>query len=530
VSRQFAFVVFESVQKAKSAREALNYSDLDKFEIRICFKRISTDINLDGNLFITNINKEVSTKKVDALFSEFGKILSCSIRTDHEGKSLGYGYIQFENEEAALNAIKNLNETEHFGTKISVSKFISAKNRVVIQNNVYIKNFPESWNKDTVTDRVKSLAESLGKVVSSGVSENKLSTGKVGYAAFVAFETHDSAQKMIEQYNNNKLDDFVESDSPLFVFFVESKAARMHRMKKEFVHRRNVTNVFVKSLVETADEEQIRTVFAKYGEITSVCIKTCNPIYTFNAQNLKFAFINFKTEQEATSALIDSKSDPEVLALLHPSHRKETEFIMYHQSKEVRQEYLRMKIKIYQSIYFNSITSPFRNINQPQYMKRNYDFGPNFNANIPSMPFNTYQNRTPTIDSRHPHQIISVNTPSTVRTSNSSSTSRQADDDEIYTLEYLRMNHALFMELDKERQNNILGNLMYSRVIQSSIIDKELAPKITGMLIDLDILDIAEIIEILENSDNLEERIKEAMEVINNNDEDANGEETEAIN
>jgi hypothetical protein len=271
-------------------------------------------------------------------------------------------------------------------------------------------------------------------------------------------------------------------------------------------------------------------VFAKYGEITSVCIKTCNPIYTFNAQNLKFAFINFKTEQEATSALIDSKSDPEVLALLHPSHRKETEFIMYHQSKEVRQEYLRMKIKIYQSIYFNSITSPFRNINQPQYMKRNYDFGPNFNANIPSMPFNTYQNRTPTIDSRHPHQIISVNTPSTVRTSNSSSTSRQADDDEIYTLEYLRMNHALFMELDKERQNNILGNLMYSRVIQSSIIDKELAPKITGMLIDLDILDIAEIIEILENSDNLEERIKEAMEVINNNDEDANGEETEAIN
>lgn len=57
---------------------------------------------------------------------------------------------------------------------------------------------------------------------------------------------------------------------------------------------------------------------------------------------------------------------------------------------------------------------------------------------------------------------------------------------------------------------------MYQRVKQFNS-DEKLVPKITGMLIDLDVLELDEILEIIELDDNLQERIAEAIEVINEN-------------
>jgi hypothetical protein len=41
-----------------------------------------------------------------------------------------------------------------------------------------------------------------------------------------------------------------------------------------------------------------------------------------------------------------------------------------------------------------------------------------------------------------------------------------------------------------------------------------LAPKITGMLIDLSVLEVTEILEFLENNELLVERVQEAVELI----------------
>jgi len=64
---------------------------------------------------------------------------------------------------------------------------------------------------------------------------------------------------------------------------------------------------------------------------------------------------------------------------------------------------------------------------------------------------------------------------------------------------------------DKRR---ILGNLMYYRIQTMSNIEKDLLPKITGMLIDLDVLELTDIVEILENDEILQERVKDAIAVI----------------
>ena len=74
------------------------------------------------------------------------------------------------------------------------------------------------------------------------------------------------------------------------------------------------------------------------------------------------------------------------------------------------------------------------------------------------------------------------------------------------------------MNFDSEKQRNVLGELMFAKIQGTKLVAAENVSKVTGMLIDLEILDYEEIIDMLENSDSLKERINEALEVINDSD------------
>jgi len=71
-----------------------------------------------------------------------------------------------------------------------------------------------------------------------------------------------------------------------------------------------------------------------------------------------------------------------------------------------------------------------------------------------------------------------------------------------------------FNALEKDKQRNILGELLFPLI--KAQVGESIAPKITGMLIDLDVLEISEIFEFLEDHDLLKERITEAKELIEN--------------
>jgi len=66
--------------------------------------------------------------------------------------------------------------------------------------------------------------------------------------------------------------------------------------------------------------------------------------------------------------------------------------------------------------------------------------------------------------------------------------------------------------LDKEKQRNILGELLFPLI--KGQVGESIAPKITGMLIDLEVLEISEILEFLDDPVLLTDRIKEAKELI----------------
>jgi len=60
-------------------------------------------------VFVKNLDPNVDNKALYDTFSMFGKILTCKVAPDENGKSKGYGFLQYELEESAKQAIQRVN-------------------------------------------------------------------------------------------------------------------------------------------------------------------------------------------------------------------------------------------------------------------------------------------------------------------------------------------------------------------------------------------------------------------------------------
>ena len=518
-SRRFGFVSFASVAEAQKAKEQLNYKNVDGFEIRICFKRAPSDFKPEANVFIRGLDRAVTSRELDELCNQFGRTISCSVRTDNEGRSLGYGYVQFDEEASAKKAIDALHGMDFKGAPLEVKNFVAAKNRPALKTNLYIKNYPQHWELADVEAHLRDTLGALGKIICSAVKEHRTLQGERRFYSFAAYETEEAAKQAIDQFNGKFLapDRKVEGEEPLFVGYVQPKWVRQAQLAKEHLNFRNTTNLMVRSLKETITEADLLRVLGKYGKITSCVCRESRPTFLGGSEVMRFAFVNFANSDDANEAYLKGKRDEEVRALLHPLHRETFDFISYHQPKAIRAQYLRIKQRMRAAM-----------VMQPQFgmpMPRGpYPFKKKgrFNDGFGGMPFGRPENfmmqgMMPGFmpDMGQMMGGMPLASPSTLQNSTPSNSSRPGEKREEHNVEWLKKNKKEFLAMDKERQNNILGNLMYNRVLGSGLTDKDAVPKVTGMLIDLDILDYEEIIDILVNDESLKERINEAVEVIN---------------
>ena len=65
--------------------------------------------NKEGNLFVKNIDPSKTPKEFNAFFTETGPSCNTLLKTDHNGDSLGYGYVQYMTKEIADTIIAELN-------------------------------------------------------------------------------------------------------------------------------------------------------------------------------------------------------------------------------------------------------------------------------------------------------------------------------------------------------------------------------------------------------------------------------------
>lgn len=73
------------------------------------------------NLFMKNLDADVSEDLLREKFSEFGKIVSLAIAKDENGSCKGYGFVNLDNPEGARRAVETMNGTQFGLTDLFLS-------------------------------------------------------------------------------------------------------------------------------------------------------------------------------------------------------------------------------------------------------------------------------------------------------------------------------------------------------------------------------------------------------------------------
>lgn len=75
------------------------------------------------NIFVAKLNYSTTEGELKSLFEQYGAVSSAKIIFDkYENRSKGFGFVEMDEENEAINAIECLNDTEFGGRTIVVKK------------------------------------------------------------------------------------------------------------------------------------------------------------------------------------------------------------------------------------------------------------------------------------------------------------------------------------------------------------------------------------------------------------------------
>ena len=75
------------------------------------------------NIFVAKLNFDTQSEDLGELFEAYGEVSSANVIMDKfTGRSRGFGFVEMDNDDEALTAIKELNDTELHGRTIVVKK------------------------------------------------------------------------------------------------------------------------------------------------------------------------------------------------------------------------------------------------------------------------------------------------------------------------------------------------------------------------------------------------------------------------
>lgn len=270
----YAYVNYNATSDGEKALEELNYTLIKGRPCRIMWSQRDPALRKtgQGNVFIKNLDVAIDNKALHDTFAAFGNILSCKVAQDENGNSKGYGFVHYETDEAASQAIKHVNGMLLNEKKVYVGHHIPKKDRQskfeemkANFTNVYVKNI----NTEATDDQFRELFEKFGDVTSSSLARDQ--EGKSRGFGFVNFTTHESAFKAVEDLNGK---DFQGQD--LYVGRAQKKHEREEELRKSYeaarlekANKYQGVNLYIKNLDDDVDDEKLRVMFSEFGPITS---------------------------------------------------------------------------------------------------------------------------------------------------------------------------------------------------------------------------------------------------------------------
>ena len=298
----YAYVNFQSPNDAAHAIDVLNFQVINGKPIRVLYSQRDPAVRRSGvgNIFIKNLDKAIDNKALLDTFAQFGTITSAKVAMDGQGNSKGYGFVQFETQEAAQAAIDNFNCMELNDKQVYVGPFQRRAERSNTGeakfNNVYVKNLSENLSDEKLREK---FAEH-GAVTSCVIMRDE--EGKSKGFGFVCYEEPEGAAAAVE-----KLDGYTEDEKTWVVCRAQKKAEREAELKAKFDQERRErmekmagANLYIKNLEDGTDDEKLRELFKEFGTITS-----CRVMRDASGVSRGSAFVAFSSPDEATRAVTE---------------------------------------------------------------------------------------------------------------------------------------------------------------------------------------------------------------------------------
>lgn len=119
------------------------------------------------SVFVGNIPYEATEEQLKDIFSEVGPVVSFRLVYDREtGKPKGYGFCEYQDQETALSAMRNLNGREFSGRALRVDNAASEKNKEELKSlgtgaPVIESPYGESINPEDAPESISKAVASL---------------------------------------------------------------------------------------------------------------------------------------------------------------------------------------------------------------------------------------------------------------------------------------------------------------------------------------------------------------------------------
>jgi len=304
----YAYVNFNTKSDAERCLDKLNYTAIQGQACRIMWVQndFNSKKNSKSNIFVRNLDRSISNKDLHETFSMFGKILSCKIAQDRDtGESLGYGYVFYDSPTSASKAIEKINGIVIAEKTVTVEPFVPASDRTKELTNIYIKNYPKGWTDEDLL----SFFGKFGDINSPYIPRD--GSGNPKGFAMINYNNTTSVNKALE-VNGTEVD-----GNRIYVSRAEKKADRKQKLKKDFQNRRAATarhkafgcSLFVQfegGAIDAGEandlhEDDITLLFQKYCNVNSVRI----PRMKDSGKSKGFAFVNCKNPSGATRCITE---------------------------------------------------------------------------------------------------------------------------------------------------------------------------------------------------------------------------------
>jgi polyadenylate-binding protein len=249
-SKGYGFVHFETEEAANKAIDKVNgmlLSDKKLYVGRFIprkerEKELGEKAKRFTNVYIKNFPDGMNEEKLRDLFEAFGKITSYKVMSDETGKSRCFGFVAFEDAEAAEDAVNQLNGKEMDGKTVYVGraqkknerqqelrrKFEALKMERLNRYqgvNLYVKNLD-----DTIDDeKIRKEFAPYGTITSAKVM---IEEGRSKGFGFVCFSSPEEATKAVTEMNGR-----IVGSKPLYVALAQRKEDRKAHLTSQYMQR-----------------------------------------------------------------------------------------------------------------------------------------------------------------------------------------------------------------------------------------------------------------------------------------------------